>query len=76
MAKRSLVPETGGLRVVAIRWAGGGLVIAVSPTLNGLAVNPLLLTMIATVHYYRGALPRRRVPTMRTPRAAGPSTGH
>jgi hypothetical protein len=31
MAKRSLVPETGGLRVVAIRWAGGGLVIEVEP---------------------------------------------
>lgn len=26
-----------------------------------LAVNPLLLTMIATVHYYRGTLPGRRV---------------
>ena len=31
MAKRSLVPETGGLRVVAIRWARGGLVIEVEP---------------------------------------------
>jgi hypothetical protein len=31
MAKRSLVPETGGLRVVAIRPAGGGLVIEVEP---------------------------------------------
>jgi hypothetical protein len=31
MAKRSLVPETGGLRVVAIRGAGGGLVIEVEP---------------------------------------------
>jgi hypothetical protein len=31
MAKRSLVPETGGLRVGAIRWAGGGLDIEVEP---------------------------------------------
>ena len=31
MVKRSLVPETGGLRVVAIRPAGGGLVIEVEP---------------------------------------------
>jgi hypothetical protein len=31
MAKRSLVPETGSLRAVAIRWAGGGLVIEVEP---------------------------------------------
>ncbi len=30
-------------------------------TLASLAVNPLLLTMIATVHCYRGALPGRRV---------------
>lgn len=29
--------------------------------LNALTVNPLLLTMIATVHRYRGALPGRRV---------------
>ncbi len=32
-----------------------------SPTLMELAVNPLLLTMIATVHRYRSALPGRRV---------------
>ena len=31
------------------------------PSLSKLALNPLLLTMIATVHYYRGALPGRRV---------------
>jgi transposase len=31
MVKRSLVPKTGGLRVVAIRPAGGGLVIQVEP---------------------------------------------
>jgi transposase len=31
MAKRSLVPETGGLRVVTIRRGGGGLVIEVEP---------------------------------------------
>lgn len=32
-----------------------------NPTLMELAVNPLLLTMIATVHRYRSALPGRRV---------------
>ncbi len=31
-----------------------------SPSLNSLAVNPLLLTMIAMVHRYRGALPGSR----------------
>ena len=31
------------------------------PTLNALTVNPLLLTMIAMVHRYRGQLPGRRV---------------
>lgn len=32
-----------------------------APTLLDLAVNPLLLTMIATVHRYRSSLPGRRV---------------
>ena len=32
-----------------------------SPPLAAMALNPLLLTMIATVHCYRGALPGRRV---------------
>jgi predicted NACHT family NTPase len=32
-----------------------------SPALSDLAVNPLLLTMIATVHRYRSSLPGRRV---------------
>lgn len=32
-----------------------------SPNLSELAVNPLLLTMIATVHRFRSALPKRRV---------------
>lgn len=32
-----------------------------TPALTELAVNPLLLTMIATVHRYRSALPGRRV---------------
>ncbi|PID58826.1 hypothetical protein CSB45_02165 [candidate division KSB3 bacterium] len=31
------------------------------PALEKLTVNPLLLTMIANVHNYRGALPKRRV---------------
>jgi hypothetical protein len=33
----------------------------VSPTMQELAVNPLLLTLIATVHRYRSELPGRRV---------------
>ena len=32
-----------------------------NPALSDLAVNPLLLTMIATVHRYRSTLPGRRV---------------
>jgi predicted NACHT family NTPase len=32
-----------------------------NPPLAAMALNPLLLTMIATVHNYRGALPGRRV---------------
>lgn len=32
-----------------------------TPTLSELSVNPLLLTMIATVHRYRSSLPGRRV---------------
>ncbi len=32
-----------------------------APGLYDLTVNPLLLTMIATVHRYRGALPGSRV---------------
>jgi predicted NACHT family NTPase len=32
-----------------------------TPTLAAMALNPLLLTMIATVHRFRGALPGRRV---------------
>lgn len=32
-----------------------------APSLVAMAANPLLLTMIATVHHYRGALPGRRV---------------
>lgn len=32
-----------------------------NPPLTAMAINPLLLTMIATVHRFRGALPGRRV---------------
>lgn len=32
-----------------------------TPVLRDLSVNPLLLTMIATIHRYRGVLPARRV---------------
>jgi len=35
--------------------------LAKTPTLQDLAVNPLLLTLIATVHRYRSELPGRRV---------------
>ncbi|MEO0517027.1 MAG: NACHT domain-containing protein [Cyanobacteria bacterium P01_A01_bin.116] len=35
--------------------------IVAQPALSKLALNPLLLTMIATVHHYRGALPGKRV---------------
>lgn len=35
--------------------------ISSSQVLKELAVNPLLLTMIATIHHYRGKLPERRV---------------
>jgi energy-coupling factor transporter ATP-binding protein EcfA2 len=32
-----------------------------TPALSAMAVNPLLLTMIATIHRYRGTLPGKRV---------------
>lgn len=32
-----------------------------SPALAAMAFNPLLLTMISTVHYFKGSLPKRRV---------------
>ena len=35
--------------------------IVTQPVLSKLALNPLLLTMIATVHRYRGALPGKRI---------------
>lgn len=35
--------------------------IKITPAIASMATNPLLLTMIATVHNYRGALPGRRV---------------
>ncbi|MFE4106623.1 NACHT domain-containing protein [Almyronema epifaneia] len=35
--------------------------IKLTPAIAAMATNPLLLTMIATVHNYRGALPGRRV---------------
>lgn len=51
-----------GVREVANRQADDLIQrIQTSPPLAAMALNPLLLTMIATVHCYRGALPGRRV---------------
>ncbi|MDX2215546.1 MAG: NACHT domain-containing protein [Oculatellaceae cyanobacterium bins.114] len=51
-----------GVRAIATRQAND-LVLRIqhNPPLVAMAVNPLLLTMIATIHRYRGALPGRRV---------------
>lgn len=54
--------EDPGVRMVAQEGAEDLLRrLQKSPALLELAVNPLLLTMIATVHRYRSALPQRRV---------------
>jgi predicted NACHT family NTPase len=44
-------------------WDGSGLLKRLGEIrdLGELSVNPLLLTMIATIHQYRGTLPERRV---------------
>ena len=54
--------EDEGVRIEA-RKGGRDLIFRIrsSPVLSELAVNPLLLTMIATVHRYRSQLPGRRV---------------
>ncbi len=49
------------VRILASHSASGLLtLLRANPALYDLAVNPLLLTMIATVHRYRGALPGSR----------------
>ena len=54
--------EDAGVRMAAKEGADDLLWrIGVSADLTEIAVNPLLLTMIATVHRFRSALPRRRV---------------
>jgi hypothetical protein len=58
---RSFGSETDAAKVAAERGATNLLDrIATQPTLLELAANPLLLTMIANVHNYRGALPGSR----------------
>lgn len=59
---RSAQKDDPGVRMEAQRGAKDLLKrIRNTPTLSALAVNPLLLTMIATVHRYRSNLPARRV---------------
>ncbi len=59
---RRLGRDDPGVRVEAQRQADDLIQrIRESPPLAAMAVNPLLLTMIATVHSYRGALPGNRV---------------
>jgi hypothetical protein len=58
----SAVKDDPGIRADAARKAADLLRrLRETPSLSALAVNPLLLTMIATVHRYRAALPGRRV---------------
>src|SRR5262249_31055257 len=54
--------EDEGVRIAAREGAGDLLHrLRNTPALTDLAVNPLLLTMITTVHRYRSSLPGRRV---------------
>ena len=54
--------EDEGVRLAAKEGAENLLrALRAKPALSDLAVNPLLLTMIATVHRYRSSLPGRRV---------------
>lgn len=54
--------EDEGVRITAATGAADLLSrVRNTPALSALAVNPLLLTMIATVHRYRSSLPGRRV---------------
>jgi hypothetical protein len=58
----SHLTDDAGVRMVAKSGADDLLLrLEKTPTLMELAVNPLLLTMIATVHRFRSALPGRRV---------------
>ena len=59
---RRLGKDDPGVRIEAERKAEDLIGrIESSPPIAAMALNPLLLTMIATVHDYRGALPGRRV---------------
>ncbi|HEY9627964.1 MAG TPA: NACHT domain-containing protein [Coleofasciculaceae cyanobacterium] len=59
---RRLGKEDAGVRHQAARQSRDLIQrIQDSPAIAAMALNPLLLTMIATIHCYRGALPGRRV---------------
>src|SRR6202034_1524310 len=65
-AERHATGASGRSAGRAVRMRAGesaarlGSLLRESPPLQDLAVNPLLLTMIATAHRYRGALPGSR----------------
>jgi hypothetical protein len=60
--RKSAGRDDPGVRMMATREADDLLHrLAQTPSLDDLTVNPLLLTMIATVHCYRGSLPGTRV---------------
>jgi len=59
---KSFQKDDSGVRLVARQGAEDLLKrLGKAPALTALAVNPLLLTMIANVHRYRSSLPGRRV---------------
>jgi energy-coupling factor transporter ATP-binding protein EcfA2 len=59
---QSMGKDDEGVKMEAREQSAGLLQrIRSTPALADLAVNPLLLTMITTVHRYRGSLPGRRV---------------